>query len=553
MLPFLTESFGNPSSAHALRPGAPGPALDEAHERVAARLARRAPRDRLHVRRDRGQQPRHQGRRVGRQGARPPDRDLVGRAPRRRPHAALPREVRVRDRRAAGRPLRPGRPGPASTRRSPTGRSSSRSCSPTTRSGRSSRSPRSRRRVARAQGRPVPRRRRPGGAVRRPRRRGARVRTSSRSGAHKFEGPKGVGALYVRHGTHILAQQQGGDPGAASPGRHRERRRRRRPGRGLRAVVRRAPRDGRAARDGCASGSQTAVLAVAGRELTGHPKERLPGLLSIIARDTDGASVALSLDLEGIAAFGRLGVHDRLDRGQPRPDRDGLSRRRRRAARCGCRSAGRRPTRRSTTAVDVVPRVIASMRVGAAAVAADPLGPGRRRHEPDPRRDVRRGRLVGRRGAAARAGPRGRRRLDAPARRRRHVLRVQEELLLARRGRRRPAGRRPARHPVLRHEPRARVRRRRAPAVPRRVPRRADAEPVRRLQHVREVRGAARPGAPPVRLRGGGDRPLRPAGRGRGRAGAAAPGPRRRTRTRPTSCTACARTSSSTPGSRSAS
>src|SRR6185437_3686594 len=45
-----------------------------------------------------------------------------------------------------------------------------------------------------------------------------------------------------------------------------------------------------------------AIMGVPGVESTGHPKDRLPGLVSIIARDTDGASVAMSLDLEGIAA-----------------------------------------------------------------------------------------------------------------------------------------------------------------------------------------------------------------------------------------------------------
>ena len=75
-------------------------------------------------------------------------------------------------------------------------------------------------------------------------------------GAHKFEGPKGVGALYVRHGTHILAQQQGGTQerhrragtenvaGAVGTG-----------GR-LRAVVRRAARDGRPRCAACATASR---------------------------------------------------------------------------------------------------------------------------------------------------------------------------------------------------------------------------------------------------------------------------------------------------------
>ena len=188
------------------------------------------------------------------------------------------------------------------------------------------------------------------------------------------------------------------------------------------------------------------------------------------------------------------------------------------------------------------------------AVARGPAGQARAAREPDPRRDVGRGRLVGRGGARSTSGPRGRRRLDAPPRRRRHVLGVQEELLLARRGRRRAAGRGPARHPVLRDEPRARVRRRRAAAVPRRLPRRRGRRRpcvdcntyvkfgalLGRARHLYDCEAVAtghyarRDGRAPTGAR-------------------ACCGPATRTRTRPTSCTGCARTSSSTPASRSAS
>ena len=78
--------------------------------------------------------------------------------------------------------------------------------------------------------------------------------------------------------------------------------------------------------------------------------------------------------------------------------------------------------------------------------------------------------------------------------------------------------------------------------------------PVRRLQHLRQVRGAPRPGPPPVRLRGRGDRPLRAhATRTADGAGAGCSAPATPTRTRPTSSTGSARTSSATPASRSAS
>ena len=192
--------------------------------------------------------------------------------------------------------------------------------------------------------------------------------------AHKFEGPKGVGALYIRHGTHIVAQQQGG-----------EQERHRRAGTenvagavGLAAALDLVAEERvetnkrlRKLRDRL----KTAVLAVDGTELTGHPNERLPGLLSIIGRDTDGTAVALSLDLEGICCSvgsacttGSTEVsHVLTAMGYPEDEARGSLR----------LSLGRTTTDEEIdTACEVVPRVLASMRVGQMAVTSDPLGQG---------------------------------------------------------------------------------------------------------------------------------------------------------------------------------
>ncbi len=120
-------------------------------------------------------------------------------------------------------------------------------------------------------------------------------------GAHKAEGPKGTGALWIRKGTHILAQQHGG-----SQERHRRAGTENVAGavgmaRAFELVAAERPvtvERVRALRDRLAA----ALLAVDGVELTGHPTERLPHILSIVVHGIDGASVVLALDLEGIAA-----------------------------------------------------------------------------------------------------------------------------------------------------------------------------------------------------------------------------------------------------------
>ena len=120
--------------------------------------------------------------------------------------------------------------------------------------------------------------------------------------AHKFYGPKGVGALYVRSGTPIATQQTGG-------GQERGRR----TGTenvagivGLGAALRLA--GGRRAAE---SARQTAlrdrlIAGIAARipdaTLTGHPTERLPNNASFCFRGTQGEALIVALDLIGFAA-----------------------------------------------------------------------------------------------------------------------------------------------------------------------------------------------------------------------------------------------------------
>jgi cysteine desulfurase len=105
--------------------------------------------------------------------------------------------------------------------------------------------------------------------------------------------------LWIRRGTHILAQQHGG-----SQERHR-----RAGTENVAGIVgmatafelRVAERAGVAARVRALRDRLAAAVVTDGVELTGHPVERLPHILSVIVPGTDGGSVALALDLEGIA------------------------------------------------------------------------------------------------------------------------------------------------------------------------------------------------------------------------------------------------------------
>ena len=119
--------------------------------------------------------------------------------------------------------------------------------------------------------------------------------------AHKFYGPKGVGALYVRRGTRIATMQTGG-------GQEKGRRTGTENVAGIvgLGVAMRIARERRATESPRQSILRDRVIAgvearVPDTVLTGHRTERLPTNASFCIPGTDGESLIVALDLEGFA------------------------------------------------------------------------------------------------------------------------------------------------------------------------------------------------------------------------------------------------------------
>lgn len=120
--------------------------------------------------------------------------------------------------------------------------------------------------------------------------------------AHKFHGPKGVGALYVKKGVRVPALILGG-------GQERKKRAGTEnvPGIvGLGAATQRACEHMQenaahmcALRDRLIAGIPAAIPDV---KLNGHPTDRLPGNVNFSIRYIEGESILLMLDINGVAA-----------------------------------------------------------------------------------------------------------------------------------------------------------------------------------------------------------------------------------------------------------
>lgn len=121
-------------------------------------------------------------------------------------------------------------------------------------------------------------------------------------GSHKFHGPKGVGVLYARAGTSLLPTQTGGS----------HERNRRAGTENIPYIVGFASALEIAQRERGQTNARLAAMReklvegilerVPGSEMTGDPKDRLPGHASFVIPGAVGDEMVLGLDLAGIAA-----------------------------------------------------------------------------------------------------------------------------------------------------------------------------------------------------------------------------------------------------------
>lgn len=117
--------------------------------------------------------------------------------------------------------------------------------------------------------------------------------------AHKLGGPKGVGALFVRQGTAMLPQVNGGS----------QERQRRAGTENVAGIVGFATAMRLAYAEAAATSARVAELRdrlinqltqLEGAGLTGHPTERLPNSASFVFDGIEGGDLVAALDLEGI-------------------------------------------------------------------------------------------------------------------------------------------------------------------------------------------------------------------------------------------------------------
>lgn len=120
--------------------------------------------------------------------------------------------------------------------------------------------------------------------------------------AHKFYGPKGVGALYIREGVRIDSLIHGGEQEGGLRAGTENLSGIIGLGEAIRLAVERMPENARktaALRDRLIRGIMERLDGV---RLNGHPTERLPNNCSLSFRDIEGEALLLRLDLAGIAA-----------------------------------------------------------------------------------------------------------------------------------------------------------------------------------------------------------------------------------------------------------